>query len=280
MIRSLLVDIGLGADPELFVKDIKTGKFVPSLDLIGAGKYAPKPLSIPGFSVLEDNVLAEYNIPPSKTKEMFRENIRLGMKLFDEVLPPDKYVVEIASSYKFTPEQLLDPRANEFGCEPDKNAWKKGETNRPPAIPEDGLRVAGGHIHVGYSIDADAMGLLQLDAIDRDVVNQEIVKWMDVLLAVPAMRIDKDTERRRLYGKAGSYRDKPYGMEYRTLSSFWLSSNSLIDWVWDMTNKAVTKTGNIDLVDAADEALIIDAINNNNTKAIDELFEKYELTMF
>jgi hypothetical protein len=33
---------------------------------------------------------------------------------------------------------------------------------------------------------------------------------------------DKDTERRKLYGKPGAFRPKPYGCEYRVLSNAWV----------------------------------------------------------
>ncbi len=39
---------------------------------------------------------------------------------------------------------------------------------------------------------------------------------------------DKDTERRGMYGKAGAFRPKPYGVEYRTLSNAWLSNDERI----------------------------------------------------
>jgi hypothetical protein len=46
---------------------------------------------------------------------------------------------------------------------------------------------------------------------------------LDLRLAVPSLIWDKDKKRRLLYGKAGCFRPKPYGMEYRTLSNAWLN---------------------------------------------------------
>ncbi len=40
---------------------------------------------------------------------------------------------------------------------------------------------------------------------------------------MPAIILDKDKVRTRNYGKPGNFRPKPYGMEYRTLSNFWIN---------------------------------------------------------
>ncbi len=268
----LLKDLSIGADPELFVKDLRTSTFVPSLDLVGGSKVFPRAFSQEGFWGQEDNVLVEYNIPPSFTKEEFVANVRKGIKLFEEFLPPDKYSVEIQTSHKFKPEQLLDPRANQFGCDPDFNAWLDGIENPSPEIPVDGLRCAGGHVHVGYQF-ADP----NQEEGKKEFINQQIVRWQDLLLGVPAMKIDRDTERRKLYGKAGAYRNKPYGVEYRTLSSFWLSSPSLIEWVFNKTKEAVENVSNLNFLDNRLQEKIMAAINHSDNSAIDYLFKEYNL---
>ena len=54
---------------------------------------------------------------------------------------------------------------------------------------------------------------------------------MDFYLGLPSLLFDADTRRREMYGKAGCFRPKPYGAEYRTLSNAWLKSEELIRWV-------------------------------------------------
>ena len=39
---------------------------------------------------------------------------------------------------------------------------------------------------------------------------------MDLFLGVPSILIDPDTERRKMYGKAGDYRLKEYGRRNKT----------------------------------------------------------------
>jgi hypothetical protein len=43
-----------------------------------------------------------------------------------------------------------------------------------------------------------------------------------------------------MYGAAGAFRPKPYGVEYRVLSNAWLQSEELMAWVYRTTTKAIT----------------------------------------
>ena len=71
-------------------------------------------------------------------------------------------------------------------------------------------------------------------------------------------------------------RFKPYGLEYRTLSNFWVFSDSLNKWVWDSTERALD-----DFQKGRDvlnkEALITSTINDNNTRVAAEIVSEYGL---
>ena len=58
---------------------------------------------------------------------------------------------------------------------------------------------------------------------------------LDVYLGLDSLTYDKDVERRELYGKAGAFRPKEYGVEYRVLSNAWLISPLLMGRVYDIT---------------------------------------------
>ena len=209
----------LGCDPELFLMDTE-GKYLSSIGLIGGSKEIPAPIG-EGCSVQEDNVAVEFNIPPADSFEKFKASIDYGMKYLEQRAAAMKMKLAIHASAEFTPDQLKHPSAKVFGCDPDFNAWTIQRNPRPHATNK-ALRSCGGHIHVG-----------------TDTNHIHLVRAMDLFLGCPSTVLDSDTTRRKLYGKAGCYRDKPYGVEYRTLSNFWLQSAELIQWAYDQTSKAL-----------------------------------------
>ena len=139
----------IGCDPEFFLK--KEEKHVVSIGLIGGSKDFPRPLNDQGFSVLEDNVAVEFNVPPAHNHQEFINNIQQAMQMIKSELP--EYEFSHASAVTFNEEDLQHPQALEFGCEPDFNAWTK-EVNPRPQATNQFLRSAGGHVHVGTEIDA------------------------------------------------------------------------------------------------------------------------------
>lgn len=212
----------LGSDPEVFLVN-NTGKFIAVNGLINHGKN--NPMQVPqmenGFTLQEDNVALEYGIPPASTSEEFQEYIMGVMDISKNWLPGLDF--SKVSCTVFEDDQLQHPLSRIFGCEPDYNAYTK-KTNPKPIPEHPGLRSAGGHIHV-----------------ETNLPKLDVVKAMDFFLAIPAMKMDKDgAKRRKLYGKPGAFRGKPYGVEYRTLSNFWIFERRTIDWVWRNTERALS----------------------------------------
>lgn len=211
----------IGADPELFLQN-SNKKLISAVNLIGGTKENPLPLDYPGCALQEDNVAAEFNIPPCKTFKEFNSSIQFVLAHLElKVEPLGLSLASKIASHTFTEDQLDTWQAMVFGCEPDFNAWTKKQNPRPK-VDNPNLRSAGGHIHIGTDLDKIA-----------------IIKSMDLHLGVPSLDLDTDTERRKLYGKAGAYRPKSYGVEYRTLSNFWIWSEENLKWAWEQTNKAV-----------------------------------------
>lgn len=257
----------LGSDPEVFLIDPK-GKHISSLGFINADKW--NPMQIPdmpkGFTLQEDNVSLEYGIPPAATADEFVQHIQLVMARSLEYLP--KLSFSKLSCVVFDKDQMDDPRAHIFGCEADYDAW--GDTspdpvtgeprhvNKKPVPPHEFMRSAGGHIHV--------------ETKENPV---EVIQAMDLFLGVPSVLMDKGTERRKMYGKAGAHRVKEYGVEYRTLSNFWIFDEKLIRWAWKQTERALNNIGAAKYY----ERDILAAINNDNVLAAKQLVKECNLEL-
>lgn len=209
----------LGSDPELFLQ--YDGEFIPAIGLIGGEKG--NPIVHGDIGVQEDNVMVEFNIPPANTPELFRHYLHLGMTTIETLLPKG-YELVLVSSADFDPKWLKSKKACESGCDPDMDAWTRGL--RKPVSMKGNTRYAGGHVHIE----------LPEDDIDDFEFITNLVRSLDIHLAVPATRYDKDIRRRKAYGKPGAYREKPYGIEYRSLSNFWIKDYT--NFVWEGIEKA------------------------------------------
>lgn len=254
----------LGSDPELFVVDKKTGEITSAIGKLGGSKGNPLSLGY-GRGLQEDNVLAEFNTHPVGSYDMFANEIQSALKAVRRVCSKQGLGVKIQASHEYTAEALnkYGPAALEFGCDPDTNAYTGMDNPTPDS--SGCLRSAGGHLHIGYS------GLI------NDEVSRMIIRSCDLFLGVPSVLMDPDTRRRNLYGKAGAYRPKSYGVEYRSLSNFWLSSRARTIWAFKQAKRATDKAGAIDLMLYKDQPLVVDCINNSDKDLAQHLVNKYNL---
>jgi hypothetical protein len=211
----------IGSDPETFLAN-NLGEFISSVGLIGGSKDEPMPIG-DGCFVQEDNVTVEFNTPPTNDVKEFVRVINYNLSWITNRASELGLTVINTPSARFSKEQLDSKEAQTFGCEPDFNAWLNGTANPRPRTKDASLRSAGGHIHI------EAPGLDKL----------ELTKAMDLFVGAQMVAFDDDTERRQLYGKAGAFRPKTYGIEYRTASNAWLRSDELKEWAFNQTQKAV-----------------------------------------
>lgn len=250
-----------GCDPELFFVD-KDGNFISSIDKIGGSKLYPKDIG-EGCAVQEDNVAVEFNTPPCKTADDFVKYINYNLSFIKDHASKLGLDIRIVPSAHFSKEELSDHRALEFGCEPDFNAWKDGRRNPRPRASDSSLRSAGGHIHIGF--DHSKVDML------------EVVKAMDLYVGCLMLEFDSDNQRRELYGKAGAFRPKPYGVEYRTASNAWIKSDDLIRWVWNQTDKAIAYAMSGKGFTKEQGKIIQDCINNSDLKLLEVLKKEFNL---
>lgn len=210
----------IGADPEVFLE--RNNIPVSSIGKIGGTKYEPIHIQ-DGIFLQEDNVTVEYNIPPCETLEEFLRYNQKALDIIAEKASKLDLKVAIQAAAKMPKEELQDPQAWVFGCEPDFNVWKMEENPKPKATQ---WRAAGGHIHIGYECS-------NLEKI-------QLTKFLDSTLGAIFSLLDPDTKRKKMYGTAGSIRFKPYGIEYRTLSNYWLRHPYLIATVYETVRHGIS----------------------------------------
>lgn len=261
----MLYNVTIGADPELFLINSKTGDVVSSIGIIPGEKgNAYRSEDMPeGYGLEVDNILAEFNIPPVTQKEDFIETINYMknyIKKFIKAKNPDLDIL-CKASMMVNEDQLQSDEAKLFGCSVDYNAYTQAPNPKPKG-EQTNLRSAGFHIHLGY------------DNCNVDT-SLALIKYLDMYLGVPSVLKDTDTKRRSLYGKAGCFRLTPYGLEYRVLSSYFLTNKLTLTWVWNGIVKAI-KAYN-ESYPFADPDLVQRAINDSNKELAEVLIKKYKL---
>jgi hypothetical protein len=171
-----------------------------------------------GFAVQEDNVMVEFNIPPATSPARFARRVRDGLlHISNHVVRTTGLPLELdvgACARMFSFEQLNTRQAQQFGCSPDFNAHQQGQpwpTVKPESLAtEDGAwRFAGGHVHLGLDRPAGMPDFV-------------VAAFADLFLGLPSVSLDQQGQRRQLYGQAGRFRPTEWGIEYRTLSNFWI----------------------------------------------------------
>lgn len=219
-----------GCDPELFV--FRDGVPVTAEGLIPGTKAAPYKVECGAVQV--DGMAAEFNIDPASSFKDFNHNIEVVMKQLEALLPPG-HELQAVPAVTFNKEvfDAAPDKAKELGCTPDYNAWK-GQVNPPPKDASNPyLRTASGHIHIGWTEDADLSD-------QQHIMNcVDLVKQLDWYLGGWSIKVDSDPTRRSLYGRAGALRFKDYGVEYRVLSNFWITSRDRRLAVWNRLQYAI-----------------------------------------
>jgi hypothetical protein len=260
-----ITNVTIGADPELFLINRKTKDVVSAIGIIPGEKgNAYRSDDMPeGYGLEIDNILAEFNIPPVTTESDFisaivymKDYIKKFIKNKDKELD-----ILCKASMIVNEDQLQSPEAKLFGCSVDYNAYTEAPNPKPKG-EQTNLRSAGFHIHIGY------------DNCNVDT-SLALVKYLDMYLGVPSVLKDPDTERRSLYGKAGCFRLTPYGVEYRVLSSFFLSNKLTLSWVWKGVMRAIMAHNH--MYNRADELLVQKAINESDVELAKQLITKYKL---
>lgn len=222
------MEIKIGADPELFVQ--KDGKFVSAHGLIPGTKENPYPVNKGAVQV--DGMALEFNIDPSTGFHDFELNINTVLHELRKMVPSEyEFVLSATAEFDLEYMKTLPKEAIELGCDPDYNGWTGQVNERPEQHPV--MRTAAGHVHIGWTVDVDPYN------DEHFVLCSEVAQELDALLGIHSILIDKNQKRRQMYGQAGAFRPKSYGIEYRVLSNYWVANSQEMQMVWTLSKRAI-----------------------------------------
>jgi hypothetical protein len=222
----------IGADPEFFVRHNKT--FV-SGHIFGCGTKELPMKTKHGF-VQVDGLALEANVPPSKTKAEFISGVLGVIGDLNSIVRKKNCTIIAQPTAEFTAEYMdkLPDEVKQLGCNPDYNAYSGGMNDVPDGSVT--FRTGAGHIHIGWTKDQEPTDFEHFENCCA------LARQMDYFVGLRTLKFDNDARRRELYGKAGAFRPKPYGMEYRVPSNAWCKSKILMGIVYDATVNAFENT--------------------------------------
>ena len=222
----------LGCDPELFLK--RDGLPISGHDIIPGTKDKPSPVE--GGAIQADGTAAEFNtdpIPLEGTSQNFIKGVGTVVKQLSKVATAAGAQLSFTPVQEYPEEYIksLPKIAVELGCDPDYSAYT-GEVN-PRPNGEVNFRTGSGHLHFGWVKDVPPLHP------EHFQICCDFVKILDRFIGLYMTIIDSDDRRRSLYGKAGAFRPKSYGVEYRTPSNAWVKDNSTRAAIFELSKLAV-----------------------------------------
>lgn len=143
---------------------------------------------------------------------------------------------------EFPEAELNSSLAWESGCDPDWNCWTGEEYQKLDYSSR--LRTCGGHIHVGKKWSYGGIFRKRAHPDDYKVdphYKESLAKTLDFYLGTMVAYLEPKNKRRSLYGREGAFRFKPYGVELRTPSNYWIHSALHRKYVWYLINFSLSK---------------------------------------
>lgn len=251
----------VGTDAEFFL--FKDGEVVASQNVIPGVKGEPYHLP-GGGTVHRDNVMGELGMVPAEDEDSFVEHIQSAVSDIESIIKPQGLELGWLPSIQMPAEQLLHWEAGVFGCDEDYDCWKLDFTPPPDVDVAGNLRSSGGHVHIGFDVKNNNQ-------------RYQVAKACDISLGLGSVIYDKDTLRRKLYGKSGRFRPKAYGIEYRTLSNVWLRDEDMMRWVFRGAIKALELADQVELLSEAEVLSIKNIIDTGDSNKAVEYIKKYNM---
>lgn len=253
----------IGSDPEIFIKNRDTGKVSSIIGKLGGSKENPLDIGN-NCTVQEDNVLAEFNIPPCSTKEEFINSINYCKDYIATIIAGHGDELHYSSSEQLEDDLLQNENARIFGCSPSVNII----TQEPNSFDietldeeDKKLRSSGFHIHFGYDDPTDDF-------------NDRLICAFELCVTLPLISKDLDVyNRRKMYGAIGDFRTKSYGIECRSLGGYFLKDDESLSEVWDKCQEAINLANNEKFKTEELLKMLSFCVNEKTLEFIPESFE-------
>lgn len=228
----------VGTDPECFIFNKKSGQYISADGIIPGSKEDP--FSVDCGAVQVDGLAAEFNINPVDNEDDFVKNIQtVKAQLLEMITEVDKdFELHFIPHVDFNPEyfQGLSAKQKILGCDPDFNF--EGMQNHSPLNANTPCRQAAGHIHIGWTSNADVTDPLHFSDC-LSVVNMGLdLEVFNLGIKTPQQR-ELSNKRRQHYGRPGAFRPKSYGVELRCPANFWVAQEETMREAFRLVNKVM-----------------------------------------
>lgn len=259
------VNIVWGTDPEGFFK--RDGI------IIGSERVIPEHgLRVPSYmpNVVRDGIQFELNPAAAKDVRLLGANVGQAFRLLKTQvgqIPGVSVCFDGLVEVNRAELDALSEKSRILGCMPSKNVYGDKPITVDPKTYRK--RSAGGHEHFGL------YGTKVFDPRSVEDERHRQVPYLDVFVANTCVMLDRDpgaAERRENYGRAGEYRFPPHGLEYRTLSNFWLRGYPLMSLAFGLAHMAIATLEGVlygesfedELNDVVNIDRVVEAIDTNN----------------
>ena len=277
--KVLDISPNLGCDPEFF--------FTFNGEVKGAEKVLPeKGMKCAEGTFIIDGVQAELNPQYSNCRANLANSIRhCFIELAAELKKKDPNIkCNFSRTVEISEESLMELKeeSRRFGCAPSQTIYEDKTAIKITDVDPTKYRTraAGGHIHIGKTLGDDKLTA----ALTTD--HERTVAMLDLICGNTCVLVDRDVgniERRKVYGRAGEFRLPPHGLEYRTLSNFWLQSYPLMSMAFSLARLAVQLMASKDkelyykvFMSKVNMKDVHSAINNNDFDLALSNFKKIE----
>jgi hypothetical protein len=259
----------LGSDPEFMLVD-QQGKYRSAIGIVYGTKDDKVSLGN-GHYAFYDNVLVEVNVRSESNREAIINSFGDCFQRLAKLVGNFKVVPQASNTYDLA--ECQHPDAQKFGCDPEYCIYvrENGFVTRmePPIVdPTNPFRTGGGHIHIGHEI-----------CFEKTI---DVIQYLDLFIGITSLFVDHDptsAARRQLYGGAGTFRIKEeYGLEYRSVSNFWLASPILVGLIYDLVDFTLEFVSSDKKLEFVPEE-VRSIINSGNKELAKEILSRCENVM-